>query len=391
MLSSVPVFDLVIVVEEKRGLIEGQLKQHLYGRKDAPGIVGKTDEHGAVLFQVEAALNPVQVAAAIGPRVLQRVHDSALEQRTGSVLALLAEESKELSIRRLPYFCAGCPHNTSTQIPQGTRGYAGIGCHWMVQLMERGVEGYTHMGGEGANWIGESRFSTRKHVFQQIGDGTFNHSGLMAIRAAVAANTNITFKLLYNDAVAMTGGQLNDGQMDVYSMLAELHGLKLSKLVVVSDQPEMLDKQQLPGSIAVHHRDQLMSVQQSLAEVSGVSVLVYEQTCASEKRRRRKRGLMPDPARRVFINPEVCEGCGDCGEQSNCVAVLPWKPSLGESVKSINPRATRITRALTVSARALSPLRVVVLKSLNPEWRHWLTYQSRQHGYSCLISLIPSY
>lgn len=325
--------DLVIVVEEKRGLIEGQLKQFLYGVANAPAIVGKQDEAGNTLFQVEAALNPLQIAEAIGSRVADRLQDAELRAATQAVVDVLNADRTELEIQRKPYFCAGCPHNTSTVIPENSRGFAGIGCHWMVQLMDRGVEGYTHMGGEGANWIGESRFSTRKHAFQQIGDGTFNHSGIMAIRAAVATNTNITFKLLYNDAVAMTGGQLNDGGIDVYGMMDEIAAMHVAKMVVVTDAPENYTSARLPKGVAVEHRDQLMSVQEGLAKIDGVTVLVYEQTCASEKRRRRKRGIMEDPDRRVFINEAVCEGCGDCGVQSNCVAVLPLETEFGRKRK----------------------------------------------------------
>lgn len=325
--------DLIIVIEEKRGLIEGQLKQFLYGVDNAPVIVGKQDESGATLFQVEAALNPLQIAEAIGHRVANRTQDSALSTATRSVVELLNADRTELDIQRKPYFCAGCPHNTSTVVPENSRGFAGIGCHWMVQLMDRGVEGYTHMGGEGANWIGESQFSTRKHAFQQIGDGTFNHSGIMAIRAAVATKTNITFKLLYNDAVAMTGGQLNDGGIDVYRMMHEIAAMDVAKLMVVTDDPERHKGAPLPSGVGVEHRDQLMSVQERLAEIVGVTVLVYEQTCASEKRRRRKRGVMEDPDRRIFINEAVCEGCGDCGVQSNCVAVLPLETEFGRKRK----------------------------------------------------------
>ncbi len=326
-------FKLIIVVEEKRGLIEGQLKQVLYGNPSVPVIIGKRDESGQVLFQSEAALNPVQIAEVIGLRLSQLTNDTQLHQRTRSITHLLNTERDELETQKKPYFCAGCPHNSSTVIPQGSRGYAGIGCHWMVQSMDRGVEGYTHMGGEGANWIGESKFSTRKHIFQQIGDGTFNHSGIMAIRAATAAGTNITFKLLYNDAVAMTGGQPNDGGLDVYAIANEVSSLPIKKLVVVSDNPDNLKTALLPEGSRIEHRDQLISIQKYLAKIDGVTVLIYEQTCAAEKRRRRKRGVMEDPARRVFINATVCEGCGDCGVQSNCVAIVPLETEFGRKRK----------------------------------------------------------
>jgi len=228
---------------------------------------------------------------------------------------------------RKPWFCAGCPHNSSTLLPEGTRAYAGIGCHYMVQWMDRDTTGFTHMGGEGANWIGESHFSTRKHVFQNLGDGTYNHSGLMAVRAAVAAGTNITYKILYNDAVAMTGGQPHDGGLPPRQVAEEVLAAGVSRLAVVIDEKE--ETPDLPANVAVHPRESLMAVQREMAGVEGTTAILYIQTCAAEKRRRRKRGTFPDPDVRVFINPSVCEGCGDCGVQSNCVAILPKETPFG--------------------------------------------------------------
>ncbi|MGB1474259.1 MAG: 2-oxoacid:acceptor oxidoreductase family protein, partial [Candidatus Puniceispirillaceae bacterium] len=233
------------------------------------------------------------------------------------------------SIARTPYFCAGCPHNSSTILPEGTRGYAGIGCHWLAQFMDREVEGFTHMGGEGANWIGEACFSRRKHVFQNIGDGTFNHSGLMAIRAAVAAGVNMTYKVLYNDAVAMTGGQAHEGGITPIEIAGLLRASGVAPLILVTDDLSRHDKSAYPEEMRFYHRSELQIVQKELAEVKGVSGLIYDQTCATEKRRRRKRGKMVDPNERIYINPEVCEGCGDCGVQSNCVAILPLETELG--------------------------------------------------------------
>lgn len=325
---------IVVVVEEKRSLIEMQLRQMLYGSADAPQIIGKQDEQGETLFQPEGALNPIQIALVIGRR-LQAMHhgDPAQSERWSNRLqvmqSLLSVPSPPMSIQRMPWFCAGCPHNSSTKVPEGARAYAGIGCHWMAQMMERSTEGFTQMGGEGANWIGESHFSTRRHVFQNLGDGTYNHSGLLAVRAALANNTNMTFKLLFNDAVAMTGGQRHEGGLTPYMIADELAAAGVGQIAWVTDQPELVDRRRLPSGTRVEHRDRLQAVQQTLAARDGVSVLIYQQTCAAEKRRRRKRGTLPDPARRAFINPAVCEGCGDCGIVSNCVAILPLETPLG--------------------------------------------------------------
>lgn len=321
--------DLLIVVEEKRSIVESQVKEILYGTENAPVVVGKLDEQGMVLLQAEGALNPMQIAEVIGSRLARLSRSNALQSRVDDINQILNRDIDVLSVKRLPYFCAGCPHNSSTVVPEGSRAYAGIGCHWMVQMMDRNTEGSTQMGGEGANWIGEAHFSNTSHVFQNIGDGTYNHSGLLAIRAAIASNTNITFKLLYNDAVAMTGGQGHEGDLSPYDIAHEIRAAGARHIVMVSDQPDAVERRQLPDGIAVHHRDELMSVQKQLALQDGVSVLIYEQTCAAEKRRRRKRGTLIDPPKRVFINPEVCEGCGDCGVQSNCVAILPLDTELG--------------------------------------------------------------
>ncbi len=217
---------------------------------------------------------------------------------------------------RIPYFCSGCPHNTSTVVPEGMRAYAGIGCHYMAQWMDRSTLGYTQMGGEGANWIGEAPFSKRPHVFQNLGDGTYNHSGYMAIRAAIAAGVNITYKILFNDAVAMTGGQPNDGGLTVPQIARQVAAEGAKRVVVVTDEPwKYARREEWPRGLTIHHRDDLIPVQQELAAIPGVTVLIYDQTCAAEKRRRRKRGRFPDPDKRVIINELVCEGCGDCGVQ----------------------------------------------------------------------------
>jgi indolepyruvate ferredoxin oxidoreductase len=313
--------DHLIIVEEKRGLIESQTREILYGCDGAPQIIGKHDETGNILFPVDGVLDPVMIARQLAMR-LPDGKDRA---------ARLVEDRglDPLGVERTPYFCAGCPHNRSTILPEGTRGYAGIGCHWMSQTMDRATEGYTQMGGEGANWIGEAPFSTRQHIFQNLGDGTYNHSGLMAIRAAIAAKINMTYKILYNDAVAMTGGQAHDGALSPAQIIAEVLAAGVIKVEIVTDQVADIDRTHIPKHITIHHRDDLQVVQRKLSEVPGVSVLLYVQTCATENRRRRKRGLIADPPRRVMIHPEICEGCGDCGVQSNCVAIVPLETSLG--------------------------------------------------------------
>ncbi|MBV9954991.1 MAG: indolepyruvate ferredoxin oxidoreductase family protein, partial [Pseudolabrys sp.] len=231
---------------------------------------------------------------------------------------------------RIPYFCSGCPHNTSTRVPEGARAYAGIGCHYMAQWMDRKTLGYTQMGGEGANWIGEAPFSKRGHVFQNLGDGTYNHSGSLAIRAAIASGTTMTYKILYNDAVAMTGGQSHDGGLTVPQIAKEVAAEGAKAVVIVSDEPWKYPKDiDWPKGLTVHHRDELDSVQRELAQIQGVTVLIYDQTCAAEKRRRRKRGAFPDPDKRVVVNDLVCEGCGDCGVKSNCVSVQPLETEFG--------------------------------------------------------------
>ena len=323
--------DKLIVVEEKRSLIEWQLKDALYGRTGAPQVVGKQDEEGRVLLPAKDALNPNMVALAIADRVLEYADDAAIRARADEIRKAEAARTGIAEIAtRTPYFCAGCPHNSSTKVPEGSRAYAGIGCHWMVQLMpERNTIGYTQMGGEGANWIGEAPFSKTAHVFQNLGDGTYNHSGIMALRAAVAAGVNVTYKILYNDAVAMTGGQPNDGGLTVDMIVRQVLAEGAKRVRVVSDEPHKYPKGFFPAEVDISGRDDLDAVQTSLRDIPGVTVLVYDQTCAAEKRRRRKRGTFPDPDKRVVINDLVCEGCGDCGVQSNCVAVAPLETEFG--------------------------------------------------------------
>ena len=321
--------DLIVVVEEKRKLIEVQIKEAIFDDRRGRRVYGGMKE-GAGFFSAAWALDPIEIAEKLGQVLVEE------GRNTEGVLAGLAaldearrsDNAEELAAR-LPYFCSGCPHNSSTKVPEGARAYAGIGCHFMVQWMDRETLGFTQMGGEGANWIGEEPFSTRDHVFQNLGDGTYNHSGVMAIRAALANGTNITYKILYNDAVAMTGGQTHDGELPAEQIVAELKAMGVANLAVVYDEKEDVNFTAFPKGIEIHERVQLQTVQESFAKISGVSVIVYIQTCAAEKRRRRKRGLFPDPDKRMFINTDVCEGCGDCGVQSNCVSLVPKETELG--------------------------------------------------------------
>ena len=323
--------DLIIVVEEKRSLIEVQVREELYGTPNPPVVVGKKDEEGRWLFPVKAALDPNDIAITIGERILKRGHRDDIADRVNRLKqaqAALAETQDVAS--RTPYFCSGCPHNTSTVVPEGMRAYAGIGCHTMALYMNRSTMGFTQMGGEGANWIGEAPFSKRPHVFQNLGDGTYNHSGILPIRACVAAGINITYKILFNDAVAMTGGQRHEGGLNVYAIADQVAAEGVKKIVLVTDEPWKYPKNtKWPEGLTIQHRDELDSVQRELASIPGVTALIYDQTCAAEKRRRRKRGEYPDPDKRVIINELVCEGCGDCGVQSNCVSVQPLETEFG--------------------------------------------------------------
>ncbi|MBM1632342.1 indolepyruvate ferredoxin oxidoreductase family protein [Sulfitobacter mediterraneus] len=326
--------DLVVVVEEKRKLIEVQIKEALFSdqHRRVYGWYkggGAGLEHGEELFPTRGALDPILIAEKIGGILLEegRETDGIRAGLEALDNARRADNAEDIAAR-LPYFCSGCPHNSSTKLPEGARAYAGIGCHYMVQWMDRETTGFTHMGGEGANWIGEAPFSNRKHVFQNLGDGTYNHSGVQAIRAALAAGTNITYKILYNDAVAMTGGQHNEGDLSAPRIVAELQAMGVKTLAVVYDEKEDVDFAAFKG-VELFERAELMNVQKRFEKVEGVSAIVYIQTCAAEKRRRRKRGLFPDPDKRVFINDAVCEGCGDCGVQSNCVSIVPNETELG--------------------------------------------------------------
>ena len=321
----------VLVVEEKRGIIESQFKEHFY---DYPGrkperMVGKADENGEPLVPWVGELSPMQLAPIIASR-LDRVFGGSrfseraeqLRQQTGAVIEIGGA-------RRMPYFCSGCPHNTSTKVPEGSRALAGIGCHFMASWMQRDTDGLIQMGGEGVNWIPRSRFNGGQHVFQNLGDGTFYHSGSLAIRQAVAAGVNITYKILYNDAVAMTGGQPVDGPISVQSIAHSVRSEGVQRIALISDEPETFKASDLPSGVTISHRRDMDAVQRELREIPGVTVLIYAQTCATEKRRRRKRGKLAEPKKFVVINDLVCEGCGDCSIESNCLSVVPKETPFG--------------------------------------------------------------
>ena len=325
--------DEILVVEEKRSIIEDQLTGQLYNWpvEKRPRVVGEFDEQGHSLLPNLGELTPAMIARVIAKRLAPIYSSELIEAR----LQFLDAKEKALAARsystvRTPHFCSGCPHNSSTKVPDGSRAMGGIGCHYMTQWMDRSTETFTQMGGEGVTWIGQAPFTDTPHVFQNLGDGTYFHSGHLALRAAVAAGVNITYKILYNDAVAMTGGQPVDGELRVDQLSQQVFAEGVKRIAVVSDEPDKYPSRSSFAPIAsFHHRREMDALQRELREFKGVSVIIYDQTCATEKRRRRKRGKLVDPARRVFINAAVCEGCGDCSVKSNCLSVLPLETEVG--------------------------------------------------------------
>ena len=323
----------IIVVEEKRSFLESQMKEQMYNWDSStrPSVVGKYDESGEWILPSTNELTPARIARVIAKR-LSRFFTS---EHITSRLEFLAAKERELALPRAAFpraahYCSGCPHNTSTVVPEGSRALAGIGCHYMVTWMDRNTDTFTQMGGEGATWCGQAPFTNEKHVFQNLGDGTYFHSGSLAIRQAIAAKVNITYKILYNDAVAMTGGQPVDGTLTVPDIAQQVRSEGVQTIVVLSDDIEKWSNRALfPSGVEFFDRVELDAVSRRLRETPGTTVLIYDQTCAAEKRRRRKRGKMVDPAKRTMINPAVCEGCGDCGVKSNCVSVLPMDTEFG--------------------------------------------------------------
>ena len=348
----------ILVVEEKRQVIEYQLKEELYNwRSDVrPVVLGKfneADEGGgewsvpnpraSTLLRANADLNPSLIAKAIAQRLLKLGVDADIASRINAQLAIITAKEQAMSVSvvtadRQPWFCSGCPHNTSTKVPEGSRAMAGIGCHFMALWMDRSTAGFTQMGGEGTPWVGQQPFVNDQHIFANIGDGTYFHSGILAVRQSVAAGVNITYKILYNDAVAMTGGQPIGERSEGHTTLQIAQSMRAEgakRIAIVTDEPEKYEGADLVANVNVYHRTLLDQVQREMREVKGCTVIIYDQTCATEKRRRRKRGTMVDPAVRVLINDLVCEGCGDCGVQSNCLSVEPLETEFGRK-RTIN-------------------------------------------------------
>ena len=321
----------VLVIEKKRGIIESQFKEYSY---DHPGdkpehMAGKRDKNGNRLVPWTGELSPLQLAPIVAGRL-----DLVFGTNRFSNRARILTENHGAPIQvagavRTPYFCSGCPHNSSTKVPEGSKALTGIGCHFMASWMDRETTSLIQMGGEGVNWAASSKFIGKGHIFQNLGEGTYYHSGSMAIRQAIAAGANITYKILYNDAVAMTGGQPVDGPISVQAIAQEVRAEGVQRIALVSDQPEKFSLADFPSGTTMHHRRDLDPLQREMREIPGVSVLIYEQTCATEKRRRRKRGTLEDPKRFAAINELVCEGCGDCSVESNCLSVEPKETPFG--------------------------------------------------------------
>tara|TARA_R110000772_G_scaffold31812_9_gene78225 strand:- start:546 stop:3470 length:2925 start_codon:yes stop_codon:yes gene_type:complete len=325
--------DELLFVEEKEPIAENQAKAALYGKSDMPGIIGKFDAEGNMLLPSDEQLEPADIAILIVERLVKMGVDvGTLSERADRLRKqhAIIKDMRPADVARSPYFCSGCPHNTGTRFPENSVAAGGIGCHAMAMYSGPEMMPNTQMGGEGAQWYGLSHFTDTKHIFQNIGDGTYYHSGLLAVRGAVATSATMTFKILYNDAVAMTGGQPMDGPLSVGDITRQVLAEGVKQCIVVSDRPDLYNSDsRLAAGVTVHHRDDYDKVQRDIAEIEGVTVIVYEQTCAAEKRRRRKRGKFPNPPKRMFINDAVCEGCGDCSVKSNCVSVWPLETEQG--------------------------------------------------------------
>jgi len=332
----------IFIVEERREIVENQVKQELFNWRDdvRPRIVGKMDEHDKRFLTFAAELSVASLASSLTERLLRlNLNPEIAEMLRAKADWFNGREATQMQpvapITRTPYFCSGCPHNTSTKVPEGSRAFAGIGCHFMALWMNRSTETFTHMGGEGVPWVGVAPFTKEAHVFANLGDGTYFHSGSLAIRQAVASGANITYKILYNDATAMTGGQHVDGELSPQQVTFQLHAEGIREIYLVSENPHLYPASDIAPGVKTAHRDELDAVMKACREIKGTSAIVFVQTCAAEKRRRRKRGTMEDPQRRVMINPAVCEGCGDCSVQSNCISVEPLETELGRK-RTIN-------------------------------------------------------
>ena len=335
----------IFIIEERREIVENQVKQELFNWRDdvRPRIVGKMDEHDKRFLPFAEELSVASLASSLTERLLRLNLNpeiaAMLRAKADWFNGRQATQMQAVSpVSRTPYFCSGCPHNTSTKVPEGSRAMAGIGCHFMALWMDRSTETFTHMGGEGVPWVGTAPFTNEAHIFANLGDGTYFHSGSLAIRQAIASKANITYKILYNDAVAMTGGQRHDGDLSPQQITFQLHAEGIREIYLVSENPGAYPTSEIAPGVKLAHRDELDAVMRACREVKGASAIVFVQTCAAEKRRRRKRGTMEDPARRVLINPAVCEGCGDCSVQSNCISVEPLETEFGRK-RSINQSA----------------------------------------------------
>jgi len=320
----------IIVVEEKRSLIETQIKEILFNTNKNIKIIGKLDEENNDLFLSSGSLDPGIIAIKLYKHISQIHSSEKIQNNINNLKNLLKNNNNVLNIERAPYFCSGCPHNTSTKIPENTRAITGISCAYLVQNMERNNEGFTQMGSEGASWVGESVFSNTDHIFQNMGDGTYIHSGILSIRHAVAAKTKMTFKILYNDAVALTGGQALDGLPTVAQMSRQLESEGVKKIAIITDEPNKYkSRDKFSNNSRVYDRKEIIDVQIKLSQINDTTAIIYDQTCAAEKRRRIKKSILPEPNKKIFINEKVCEGCGDCGIQSNCISIVPVETEYG--------------------------------------------------------------